>query len=221
KACVDGQCKEGVPGSGADRCTEDKNCADPPVHNECKDQACQEVSGSDVDSCTIGEDAKCKIAVDCSPEALSKKYGNPAVPFQNAPRLNELMSCISKLGPYGLTMVELGEVSTYDKSNPNCNYTRGNKVPECGINTCSHSINSCHYGGSKGVFGALAVDFGGDPGAGAWEKEKGDKAIEIMKFYCGSNIKSIRCETSAGKAVTCKVGGATHIHISTYGDTCN
>ncbi|MDP3779488.1 MAG: transglycosylase SLT domain-containing protein, partial [bacterium] len=75
KACVDGQCKEGVPGSGADRCTEDKNCADPPVHNECKDQACQEVSGSDVNRCTEGTD-------ECV-EGLCK--GKPGTPGESCP----------------------------------------------------------------------------------------------------------------------------------------
>ena len=50
---------------------------------------------------------------------------------------------------------------TFDHAHKSCNYTRGQ--PTC--ESCSHTVNSCHYGGTSGSDGALAVDFGNEKNA--------------------------------------------------------
>ena len=97
-----------------------------------------------------------------------------------------------------------GSLYTYDNSNELCNYTRNSG--QCSL-TCSHSRNSCHYGGSSGSQGALAVDFGNE--------SNGDAIIQAAGS-CGVPSSKARCENAAGVNVGCAAGsGATHVHIST------
>jgi len=130
------------------------------------------------------------------PEELAKKF-NEAFPVQNDKEATDLIACVQK----ALPGVNLGEISTFDKSSELCNYTRGS--PICG-KPCSHTVNSCHYGGGSGTTGARAVDFGNEA--------VGDQIIKAANA-CG--IKSARCETNGGVSVGCNSGIATHVHVST------
>ena len=128
--------------------------------------------------------------------AIARKYNEPAT-AQNDPKLTALISCIKSKLPG----VNLGSEFTTDQSKSICNLTRGNT--ECG--TCSHTVNSCHYGGRTGVQGALAVDFGNE--------DSGDRIIEAA-INCGVPATKARCENSSGNRVVCSDTNATHVHIS-------
>ncbi len=129
--------------------------------------------------------------------ALAAKYNTPST-AKNDPKLDTLIACIKGKLPG----VNFGSEFTVDQSHPLCNITRGNT--ECS-GTCSHTLNSCHYGGKNGTGGSLAVDFGN-------EKE-GDKIIQAA-LACGVPSAKARCESSAGVRVTCSDTSATHVHIS-------
>ncbi|MEK7583168.1 MAG: pilin [Patescibacteria group bacterium] len=117
-------------------------------------------------------------------------------PKGNAPELNTLISCIKDKLPGK----DFGSQATYD-SNEICNYLRGDER-FCGT-TCNHRRSSCHYGGTTGRDGALAVDFGNE--------KIGDEIIAAAKA-CGA--KSARCETPTGDSAACSAVGVNHIHIS-------
>ncbi len=138
----------------------------------------------------------------CSQPQLLAEQNNTVYPAQNAPELNQLISCISS----NLSGQNLGSIYTYDVNDndaPNsylCNFTRG--VETCG--GCSHLVNSCHYGGSSGNQGALAVDFGNE--------NIGDMIIGVAVQQCGA--KNGRCEDSNSNFVGCTNPSATHVHIN-------
>lgn len=135
----------------------------------------------------------------CSGPELAQQYNEP-YPRQNHPELNDLIDCISsEMG--GLT-VNLGTIFTYDNTYELCNYTRGNRVAGC-TPSCSHAVNSCHYGGATGINGALAVDYGNE--------DLGDQIISAA-LRCGA--KSARCENSRGQTVVCSSSSATHVHVN-------
>jgi hypothetical protein len=130
------------------------------------------------------------------------KTNNEYYEARPAPELQKLISCIQQ----NTAGRNLGSIYTIDQSNPVCNYTRGQTT--CSTR-CSHSQNSCHYGGDNGSQGALAVDFGNEV--------NGDAIIAAAKS-CGSG--SARCEDSSGNTVACKPGsGATHVHVNAA--SCN
>lgn len=145
---------------------------------------------------TTGGTGTTGTAICSNTTTLAAQYKEPTTP-QNDPKLVALLSCMKSK----LSGVILGEESTFDKSHSVCNYTRGNTT--CG--TCSHTVNSCHYGGATGTQGSLAVDFGN-------EKE-GDKIIQAA-LACGVPSAKARCESSTGTRVTCSDPSATHVHIS-------
>ena len=92
------------------------------------------------------------------PAALAKAYNVP-FPRQADPRLTVLLSCIQQKARE--KNIILGSMFTYEADDRGqCNYTRGER--RCG--PCQHAVHSCHYGGSGGTQGALAVDFGFAPG---------------------------------------------------------
>ena len=133
----------------------------------------------------------------CSnPAGLARQY-NTAYPYnQNAPELNQLISCVnSRLGSF----IDQSQIYTYERQNDLCNYTRGN--PVCG--GCAHLVNSCHYGGPNGTTGARAVDFNA---VGISEQELFNR-LSAIRSTC--NFGFIKFENS-------------HTHVSTVscaGDT--
>ncbi len=132
----------------------------------------------------------------CSnPQALAAQNNVP-YPRTNAPELDRLMTCIGS----ELRGLNVGEVSTFDKTWELCNYSRGKRICTTG---CYHAVNSCHYGGSSGDRGALAVDYGNE--------DNGDKIISAA-LKCGA--KSARCENPVGMTVSCSNSEASHVHVN-------
>jgi hypothetical protein len=89
---------------------------------------------------------------------------NEPLSRKNSGALIALIACIYQdpiIQAIAYPMPNLGgsanqaNITTYDNTNDVCNYTRG--VPY-GQGACSHSRNSCHYGGNTGNQGAEAVD---------------------------------------------------------------
>ena len=163
------------------------------------------VEGPNEGGCTVPGSA-CGAA--CSPATLAAKYGTSPV-NKNDPELDAFLACFTtKIS----VIVVLGEISTYDKGIPPnsllCNQTRGDTSNPC-TPICAHSKNSCHYGGSAGSEGALAVDFG---------NEKAGDQIREAALKC-PQTKVARCEgKDADKKtiiVPCSDSRATHVHIST------
>lgn len=133
----------------------------------------------------------------CSQPAQLAASNNEPFPRKNAPELDQLINCIKS----NIPGQNLGSQFTYDNSFELCNYTRGQKT--C-TSSCSHAVNSCHYGGKTGSAGSLAVDFGNEA--------IGDTIIQ-KALACGA--KSGRCENAAGVNVGCAAGsGANHVHIN-------
>lgn len=94
-------------------------------------------------------------------QALAARY-NELYPRADSSELIGLMNCIEREVPAGY--INFGNKWTYDVHHFKCNYTRGNPIcepsdPAYPQVTCSHSVNSCHYGGSNGSIGAEAVDY--------------------------------------------------------------
>ena len=96
------------------------------------------------------------------PGTLAQTYTVP-YPAKRAPQLQTLLDCIEEETGQGLPAEGqsndfYGSVFTYDHDFEVCNFTRGERV----CSNCSHEIHSCHYGGTAGNEGALAVDFGNE-----------------------------------------------------------
>lgn len=135
----------------------------------------------------------------CAKPALLAQQNKTIYPRANAPELDRLMTCIRS----ELRDLDTGSVFTFDQTYELCNYTRGKTT--C-TNDCSHAVNSCHYGGSSGSEGALAVDYGNE--------KNGDRIIQAA-LRCGA--KNGRCEDKNGKTVTCLSSTADHVHINSKG----
>ena len=135
----------------------------------------------------------------CLQPAQLAASNNVPYPRKNAPELVGLISCIQSRLPGQ----NLGSQYTFDNSYELCNYTRGQRT--C-TTSCSHAVNSCHYGGRTGSQGALAVDFGNEL--------IGANIIQAA-IACGVPSEKARCENAAGVNVGCASGsGANHVHIS-------
>ena len=119
-----------------------------------------------------------EVACDNLP-ALAESYSVPH-PARNDSRLSALISCIRSRPE--VRGINLGSEYTYDVSYDACNYTRGER--RC-TQECSHRIHSCHYGGTGGTQGALAVDFG--LGAGAVPREA-EQALRAAATACDSGV---------------------------------
>lgn len=138
----------------------------------------------------------------CDDPRKLAEQNNVPYPRKRAASVESLLSCISReigqpLPGEGGSNQFYGSLYTYEHQNELCNYTRGRRT--CG--NCAHAIYSCHYGGTSGSDGALAIDFGNE--------RNGDRIIQAA-IRCGA--KSARCEDSAGQTVNC--AGANHIHIT-------
>ncbi|MCA9359292.1 hypothetical protein KC926_03745 [Candidatus Kaiserbacteria bacterium] len=91
--------------------------------------------------------------IDCKDEnSLINRFGGSPKGLVD-PELTKLINCYMS-DPAISAGVDSGQIYTVDRSNPICAATNGNPV----CSSCSHSINSCHYGRGSGR-GALGVDF--------------------------------------------------------------
>ena len=147
------------------------------------------------------------------PQELARQ-NNVLYPIDNDPFLDELVECIRRPS-LGLSV---GSVFTFDEDHSICNYTRGAET----CSACSHSTNSCHYGGSNGTTGSLAVDFGGNPGEGN-EGAIGPQilqAAQACSASLGIPLKRATCEAQSATQsngdnwVYCADSRADHVHIS-------
>lgn len=136
-----------------------------------------------------------------SPQSEATTHNEP-FPRKNSSELDSLVSCIKSKLPGE----NLGSIFTYDQGHEICNYTRGQRT----CSSCSHAINSCHYGGRNGSQGAQAVDFGNEA--------IGDKIINAAN-QCGAKSAGARCETAGGQRVPCNSSGANHVHVNS--GTCD
>ena len=160
------------------------------------------VSGAPSGTATVTPTTSPSTCSDKAQLAASNNEPFP-IPSPGAHELVQLIGCIRS----NLSGQDLGSQFTYDQSYELCNYTRGQAT--C-TSSCSHTTNSCHYGGRSGNQGALAVDFG--------NQAIGDSIIQAA-IGCGVPSAKARCENAAGVRVACVGAGATHVHISAA--SCN
>lgn len=144
-------------------------------------------------------------------QIIAQQFATPHPYPGNDPDLGRLIECIRAAPGIGA----VGSVFTGD-SNAFCNYSRGSDQYEGTCGACAHSQNSCHYGGSTGQTGSMAVDFGGQAGAGN-AGIIGPQILQAAQLCSGSlgiPLKRATCENSSGEAVACLDPSATHVHIS-------
>lgn len=126
------------------------------------------------------------------PQRSSSRWGG-------APELDSLIECVLDF-PQAANLIDAGQIFTYEQSNQLCNYTRGNEI--CGA--CAHTVNSCHYGGSNGRRGSLAVDFNAlNP------SENGELLLNshLNNIRAACNFGGIRFEQTSANS--------WHTHVST------
>ncbi len=131
------------------------------------------------------------------------KQNNAKFPAGNPKATDDLIDCIKA----ALPGKDLGEISTFDKSYNICNFTRARSC-----RPCSHSTNSCHYGGSSGTEGALAIDFGGRLGGGG---EPDGQAIVDSALACGA--KAAKCDGKGIFYPNCLDTNVDHVHVTVKG----
>ncbi|MBU1149000.1 pilin [Patescibacteria group bacterium] len=127
-----------------------------------------------------------------------------AYTYGDDPQLLALISHVKSLVPAASGVT----TATYDQTHESCNYSRG-ASNSCDT-SCSHSLNSCHYGGGTGSIGAQAVDW-------AAIQSLGDEIIDAACSWIGpggETVKRNTCEKSDGTAVACSSSDATHVHQS-------
>jgi len=192
-------------------------------------------------TCTkaINNTAQCDSITSCA--AL---YGTNPTPKYENPQLKKFLDNLRSdqnngLGKLnGLPIFDMFNHSTYDVSHPTCNQSRG--IPTLADPSCSHSVNSCHYGGPDGD-GALAVDIGSLSGskrtdygayfdiAKSFNLSVSNDLIKSISFVelrgavwneilrrakKFSEFKSGRCEFEGGGTTSCSDPKASHIHIN-------
>lgn len=147
-----------------------------------------------------------------SPISCATKFNVPSPPARNAPDLVTLMDSIANKIP-GIKNGTIPKY-TFDQKYDECNYTRGNLI------ACSHTKNSCHYGGKTGTNGAEAVDYSISNNLSITDPLIGKK---IRQAALDSGAKSARCETSAPvrESVGCIAGTFSHIHVNAMGCDVN
>jgi len=127
---------------------------------------------------------------------LAAHYGT-SYPFIESTEIRTIGDCIlnNLVASGDAGMVDMGQIYTYERTNPKCNLTRGRAV--CGITSCQHSINSCHYGGASGTQ-SLAVDF--NAATGHSEQEL-NQVIKLLAPTCGFSASDV-------------INEGNHTHIS-------
>ena len=115
--------------------------------------------------------------------ALMDEFGGSPVGAE-APGLRDLISCYTS-DPLIAGVMDASQIYTVDRSSPRCALTNGNNA--CGL-SCSHSVNSCHYGRGSGR-GARAVDFNaiGPPGPTPQEGVLCDY-VRARQSVCGGRV---------------------------------
>ncbi len=136
-------------------------------------------------------------------QQYSQQFNTPLV-SQEAPELVNLIACVYNRVPAARG---LPPPYTYDQTYPACNVTRGQ--PLCSV-TCSHTQNSCHYGGATGSQGALALDF---RTTGAL----GDQIIAAANACGAKQPSGARCEDASSNFAACTSAAATHVHVTAAG----
>jgi len=175
--------------SGSNTAAQNNACNTLP---QCQNATCEAIDDS---QCGIGNPALCTIA---NAQALAQQTNSlfPAsLPRHGSPALEQLLSCIE-----GRVGRSLGRIYTVDESHPFCNFTRG--ATTCG--PCSHTINSCHYGGSTGTQGAEAADIPGLMDIGA-------DVVNAARL-CGA--REHWCETNGIRIPDSQCPSGDHVHVS-------
>lgn len=161
----------------------------------------------------------------CTPEALSEKYGGLAL-AQNSPALTKLLYAIGqRITQENIPLIALGTAYTFEigdspRSNLLCNQTLGLPLSVCGINDCAHSIGSKHYGRKDAPAfyrGANAVDFTMSPILPDVNADRyGDRLIRIAREEAVRlGLPGFRgfCERRNGGSEICSDVAVDHIHI--------
>ncbi len=133
-------------------------------------------------------------------QALAKKNNVP-YPQNSSPELNALISCVLADSSVS-NLIDRLQMYTYDRDHNTCNYTRGDAMCDA-QGKCSHSRNSCHYGGASGTDGAEAVDF---------------NAINISRegeLLLYARLKNIENKCNFGFILFEESGTSYHTHGST------
>ncbi len=147
---------------------------------------------------TLPEGASCQNEQSLA-TAYGTRYPQPAgTQYGGAPELDVLVNCLLQ-DPNVSSLTDRNQLYSYERTNTACNYTRGNAV--CGA--CAHATNSCHYGGSNGTNGSLAIDFNASNTSANGEQQLYN-AIRARATACNINNpdQRIRFETN-------------HTHVST------
>ena len=111
-----------------------------------------------------------------------------------SPPLRTLLDCMAAKVPTGV-----GRISSISETPI---VLRNRTFEQCasGAITCTHAVNSCHYGGRKCVGSSYAVDFGdGDPGTRNLEE------LKTAAIACGGaiNPEKSHLHVSVGAAAGC------------------
>lgn len=156
------------------------------------------------------------LAAMCStPEIIAQQTG-ALFPPEDDGDLKNLTDCVRGRVP------NAGSVFTFEQDNNFCNASRGDDQYEGTCGRCAHSENSCHYGGSNGRTGSLAVDFGGNSGRGN-EGVIGAQILQEVQACSqslGIGIKRSTCEAEGATQpngdnwVFCDDPRANHVHVS-------
>lgn len=144
----------------------------------------------------------------CLNEQAMAESCNVPYPAQNAPVLDTLITCIRTHLP--ADMLDESQIYTFDRDHSSLNFTRGQRFCESCAQGACHGIYSCHYGGSSGTEGAMAVDFNANTAAGISEEALHQQLETIAKPGGGGPCAWL---VQAGEFVF----EETHTHIGAIG----
>lgn len=139
----------------------------------------------------------------CASDSRLAAFYGVTYPFGDSFEITRIRNhVLSELAAAGLSgLVDQSQIYTKENTNPKCNLTRGRAV--CGIASCQHKVNSCHYGGTSGS-GSLAVDFNAIPGNHESETELYNAILKIANTSGGL----------AGFGASNVIFESDHTHIS-------
>ncbi|HXV27297.1 MAG TPA: pilin [Candidatus Paceibacterota bacterium] len=130
----------------------------------------------------------------CDVALLSQRYAtNPSVTAES-PGIVQLRDCLLR-DPVVKAMTDEDQLYSYERNNPLCNLTRGERV--CG--PCAHSRGSCHYGGGGGSDGAESVDFNAKEG-GKITVHYVTESRQIVQNLDDSSCEGNKCSSASGES---------------------